>query len=214
MSYADEPIVLWLDFTKKLWYASFQISTALKSRFSIDNWWDRVNSQENWRIHAWHPNLNVLKAYFGSILYMPKWGFGWCWNNCSCICSSWASRSLVAELSSIAMADLCFSFCSKHPYLVEPLDKTVVLNCHAKLVVLSIAVSQKEMACLWEGKGVSNATHFSAAVPNVFSCESLSWEAAELPWIHCEEDQTMLELRRLLLSPLPPSWELVMSMIH
>jgi hypothetical protein len=24
----------------------------------------------------------------------------------------------------------------------------------------------------------------------------------------------MLELRRLLLSPLPPSWELVMSMIH
>jgi hypothetical protein len=62
------------------------------------------------------------------------------------------------------MADLCFSFCSKHPYLVEPLDKTVVL---------SIAVSQKEMACLWEGKGVSNAMHFSAAVPNVFSCESL-----------------------------------------
>jgi len=72
MSYADEPIVLWLDFTKKLWYASFQISTALESRFNIDNWWDRVNSQENWRIHAWHPNLNVLKAYFGSILYMPK----------------------------------------------------------------------------------------------------------------------------------------------
>ncbi len=67
-----------------------------------------VNSQENWRIHAWHPNLNVLKAYFGSILYMPKWGFGWCWNNCSCICSSRASRSLVAELSSIAIADLCF----------------------------------------------------------------------------------------------------------
>ncbi|CAM6029666.1 unnamed protein product [Sphagnum balticum] len=33
----DEPIVLWLDFTKKLWYASFQISTALKSRFSIDS---------------------------------------------------------------------------------------------------------------------------------------------------------------------------------
>jgi hypothetical protein len=80
------------------------------------------------------------------------------------------SRSLVAELSSIAIADLCFSFCSKHPYLVEPLDKTVVLNCHAKLVVLSIAVSQKEMACLWEGKGVSNAMHFSA----VFSCESQS----------------------------------------
>jgi len=72
------------------------------------------------------------------------------------------------------MADLCFSFCSKHPYLVEPLDKTVVLNCHAKVVVLSIAVSPKGMACLWEGKGVSNAMHFSAAVPNVFSCESLS----------------------------------------
>ncbi len=107
-----------------------------------------------------------------------------------------------------------FLFCSKHPYLVEPLDKTVVLNCHAKVVVLSIAVSQKEMAGLWEGKGVSNAMHFSAAVPNVFSCESLPWEAAELAWIHCEEDQTMLELRRLLLSPLPPSWELVMSMIH
>ncbi|KAH9558247.1 hypothetical protein CY35_07G128200 [Sphagnum magellanicum] len=33
----DEPIVLWLDFTKKLWYASFEISTALKSRFSVDN---------------------------------------------------------------------------------------------------------------------------------------------------------------------------------
>ncbi len=152
MSYADEPIVLWLDFTKKLWYPSFQISTALKSRFSIDNWWDRVNSQENWRIHAWHPNLNVLKAYFGSILYMPKWGFGWCWNNCSCICSSWASRSLVAELSSIAMADLCFSFCSKHPYLVEPLDKTVVLNCHAKLVVLSIAVSQRRWPAYGKGR--------------------------------------------------------------
>ncbi len=146
MSYADEPIVLWLDFTRKLWYASFQISTALKSRFSIDNWWDRVDSQENWRILAWHPNLNVLKAYFGSILYMPKWGFGWCWNNCSCIWSSWASRSLDAELSSIVMADLCFSFCSKHPYLVEPLDKTAVLNCHEKVVILSIAVSQKEMA--------------------------------------------------------------------
>jgi hypothetical protein len=56
--------------------------------------------------------------------------------------------------------------------------------------------------------------HFSAAVPIVFSCESLSWEAAELAWIHCEEDQTMLELRRLLLSPLPSSRELVMSMIH
>ncbi|CAK9863420.1 unnamed protein product [Sphagnum jensenii] len=37
MKLANEPIVLWLDFTKKLWYASFQISTALKSRFSIDN---------------------------------------------------------------------------------------------------------------------------------------------------------------------------------
>ncbi|CAM6025427.1 unnamed protein product [Sphagnum balticum] len=37
MKVANEPIVLWLDFTKKLWYASFQISTALKSRFSIDN---------------------------------------------------------------------------------------------------------------------------------------------------------------------------------
>ncbi|KAH8944233.1 hypothetical protein BDL97_13G098600 [Sphagnum fallax] len=37
MKAANEPIVLWLDFTKKLWYASFQISTALKSRFSIDN---------------------------------------------------------------------------------------------------------------------------------------------------------------------------------
>ncbi|CAK9261013.1 unnamed protein product [Sphagnum jensenii] len=34
---ANEPIVLWLDLTKKLWYASFQISTALKSRFSIDS---------------------------------------------------------------------------------------------------------------------------------------------------------------------------------
>jgi hypothetical protein len=44
------------------------------------------------------------------------------------------------------MADLCFSFCSKHPYLVEPLDKTAVLNCHEKVVILSIAVSQKEMA--------------------------------------------------------------------
>jgi hypothetical protein len=69
----------------------------------------------------------------------------------------------------------------------------VVLNCHAKVGVLSIAVSQKEMACLWEGKWVSNAMHFSAAVPNVFSCESLSSEAAELAWIHCEEDQAMLE---------------------
>jgi len=102
MSYADEPIVLWLDFTKKLWYTSFQISTALKSRFSIDNWWDRVNSHENWRIHAWHPNLNVLKAYFGSILYMPKWGFGGCWNNCCCICSSWASRRITSFQSVLA----------------------------------------------------------------------------------------------------------------
>ncbi len=50
----------------------------------------------------------------------------------------------------------------------------MVLNCHAKVVVLSIAVSQKEMVCQWEGKEVCNGMHFSAAVPNVFSCESLS----------------------------------------
>jgi len=50
------------------------------------------------------------------------------------------------------MADLCFSFCSKHPYLVEPLDKTVVLNCHAKLVVLSIAVSQRRWPAYGKGR--------------------------------------------------------------
>jgi hypothetical protein len=117
MSYADEPIVLWLDFTKKLWYASFQISTALKSRFSIDNWWDRVNSQENWRIHAWYPNLNVLKAYFGSILYMPKWGFGRCWNNFCCICSSQASRRITSFQSLSACSFLKQSLARLIPFM-------------------------------------------------------------------------------------------------